>query len=76
MIDSSHDLLVSNLDLLPVVKLPASFDNITAPKVINTKHKIIWSEDGITQYQELLRHTLPNLQSDYSGNLLSVSMIA
>ena len=34
-------------------------------------HRIVWSEEGIADYQKLLEHTLPSIQADYSGSLLS-----
>ena len=47
----------------------SSFENTSAPRIKSTKHKIIWSEEGITEYQELLANTLPALQDDFSGEL-------
>ena len=40
-------------------------DNIVAPKIKHTKHKIIWTDEGMLQYQMLVSKTLPTLQTDY-----------
>ena len=47
----------------------SSSENISAPRIKSTKHKIIWSEEGITEYQELIANTLPALQDDFSREL-------
>ena len=70
LIDSSHDLLISSLDLPPVAKVMETVDTLVAPRVSNTKHRVVWSDEGIVKYKELLHHVLPSLQADYSGNLL------
>ena len=62
-VDSSHDIIISSLSL-PAISFstPDSSRNVTAPRVASTKHKILWSEEGVLAYQELLQHTLPSLQ--------------
>ena len=40
-----------------------SSDNIKAPKINHTKHKIYWDDDGIAAYQELLSDVIPSLQT-------------
>ena len=72
-IDSTHDLIMSSLTMDPVMPPNSSADNITAPRVPTDKHKIIWSTEGISNYQELLQNSLQDLQSEYSGQLLSGS---
>ena len=62
-VDSHHDILVSILTLPYVPASPDPTDNITAPRVQSTKHRITWSDEGITRYQELLASTLPTLQT-------------
>ena len=65
LVDSSHDVLITSL-LLPPQPLPdVSPANILAPKVKHSKYKVLWSEEGILEYQNLLSRTLPSLQSDY-----------
>ena len=65
LIDSNHDALISTL-LLPHqadYEKPQNFS--PAPKIVHTKHKIVWSEEGIEGYQNLLNKTLPDLQQGY-----------
>ena len=71
LIDSSHDALVSTLSF-PLISSPQppSKDNVSADRISPTKHKIVWSEDGINAYQELLSHTLPALRTDANDDLL------
>ena len=66
LVDSSHDALISTIALpcQPVSEL--SDNDITAPRVEHTKHKIVWSEEGIKAYQNLLSMTLPKLELEYS----------
>ena len=65
LVDSSHDALITSL-LLPAQPQPElSPGNILAPRVKHTKYKVLWSEEGIQEYQNLLAQTLPSLQSDY-----------
>ena len=69
-VDSSHDVLLSSVNF-PWISAPPSHtsENITAPRVASTKHKIDWSEEGIVAYQDLLKHTLPSLQLDDNDDL-------
>ena len=73
LINSSHDLLITSLDLTSKPVNPPTLNTLVAPRVSDKKHKIVWSEEGVAKYQELLQHTLPSLQSDFSGTLLSSS---
>ena len=64
-IDSSHDALLSTFSLpLQPIQEPTS-DNIEAPRVHLARHKILWSEAGISEYQKLLSQSLPPLLTDY-----------
>ena len=66
LIDSNHDALISTLTLTHQ-ETSKSLDNIpVAPKIEHMKHKIVWSTEGIKNYQNLLLKTLPTLQHDYS----------
>ena len=69
-VDSSHDVLISSLSLPAVTSsTPTSLSNVTAPRVSSTKHKVLWSEEGVLAYQELLQHTLPSLQQQDCDDL-------
>ena len=64
-VDSSHDAIISTFTLPPKPVPEVSSDNIVAPRVLHTKFKVLWSEEGIRDYQNLLSTALPSLQSDY-----------
>ena len=64
-VDSCHDILISELLLPTKAMLGPSPDNIVAPKVQHTKHRILWSEQGILDYQKLLAQSLPPLELNY-----------
>ena len=64
MIDSSHDALISDISFPPIPSISSSSETKSAPRVPNTKYKVTWSEEGITEYQELLAQTLPGLHLD------------
>ena len=57
----NHDALISTISLPPQPVAEVSNGNIEAPKVKHIKHKIVWSEEGIREYQKLLSLTLPEL---------------
>ena len=67
LVDSSHDVLISTFALPFLGKPGVAAANVTAPRVQHTKHKVVWSEEGIADYQHLLSQTLPALQLDYSN---------
>ena len=68
IVDSHHDAILSSVTF---PKLLSSSDqnseNVKAPRVINSRHKTIWSEEGIEDYKSMLSEALPALQSDYSS---------
>ena len=49
LIQSHHDLIISSCSLLPICNKNTNEENnnIVAPRVDNTRMKIIWTEDGI-----------------------------
>ena len=66
-IDSNHDAIISSVSLKAVPLPTPSDDNVTAPRIQHTKHKVVWSEEGVTAYQNLLSQSLPSLKSSYEG---------
>ena len=46
-LNSHHDLIIS-MATVPKLqnKQPKTSGNIIAPKIINTRHKIVWTDDG------------------------------
>ena len=55
LIESHHDILISTLSL-PQYRYQdnSKKDNITAPRVRNNRTRIVWSEQGIADYQALV----------------------
>ena len=70
-VDSSHDAIFTSLSLPPIPSsLTDSSENVKAPRVLSTKHKVLWSDEGKEEYKQLLSHTLPALQElDYDDLL-------
>ena len=71
-VDSKHDIIVSafsvpftGLQEIPAIEEP--------PKIPNNKHKIIWSDDGILAYRDLLSTTLPTLLHNWKNPVSPVS---
>ena len=66
-IDSHHDLLVSSCTILADLKTVDKSKNITAPRVENNRHKIIWSEEGIARFENIISNILPSLRSRWQS---------
>lgn len=62
LVESHHDILFSSWSL-PVILPPDDNDeNVVAPKVENSRHRVVWTESGIEAYQELVVPHLQRLQ--------------
>ena len=63
LVDSHHDLLVSTSNL-PIESCPSHQNpqNIIAPRVTNTRQRIVWSEEGISKYQVIVASLLQDLR--------------
>ena len=64
LLDSHHDLIVSTFSLPLVQHLEAAdySENIVAPKIINNRKKVIWTESGIVEYQKIVFPLLHYIQ--------------
>ena len=62
-VDSKHDIILSSFNLPFSSRKTPNARNKT-PQIPNTKHKVIWSEEGILSYRELLTPRLLSLQKD------------
>ena len=62
LINSHHDMLVSNFNILLCAAEDSSDENITAPLVDNNRVKVVWSDEGIEAYQALVLPQLIRLQ--------------
>ena len=78
LIDSHHDLIMTKLVLQNLSEAPDKpKDNITAPKTTNTRRRVLWSEQGIENYQKLVVPHLLQLQDRWlaSHSLTSISIL-
>ena len=75
-VDSHHDVIVSCL-AIPTVDIEDDTSKLlTAPRVLNLRKRIIWSEDAITKYQAILSSLLPKLRNDwYASSPSSFSVL-
>ena len=66
LIDSHHDLIVSEYEVPNIIENVAdSKDNIAAPTVSISRLKVIWSDEGIENYQKLVTPELSRIQNLY-----------
>ena len=62
LIGSHHDMIISSWSVPEKREHVSSAENIVAPKVDNNRQKVIWSDDGIEEYQKLVVPHLARLQ--------------
>ena len=67
IIDSHHDIIFSHITL-PFIGLENhnSNEHLEAPRIENDRTKILWSEDGILEYQMLVSPVLSSLRENWS----------
>ena len=54
LVESHHDIILSSCSL-PIARAPPSEEDLVmAPRISNNRTKIIWSEDGIKAYEEMV----------------------
>ena len=78
LVNSHHDIIISTFSLIASANLaPTTENNINAPKVENTRTKIVWSESGVKDYQKLVSSHLQKLQDRWldSSSKSSVSIL-
>ena len=65
LVDSHHDILLSVCDV-PALDLshhpPDDSKNVLAPKLVNTRHKILWTEESVIAYESLVSSHLPRIR--------------
>ena len=77
-LDSHHDPILSVVSSPAIPSSPhRDSDNISAPRVDNTRVKIIWSPEGIQEYQKLIQPVLPDLRENWldSSSTSSISVL-
>ena len=70
-VDSKHDIILSSFQLR--FNPPSPIQSEKNPRILNNKHKIIWSEEGILSYRELIAPTLLSLKENWSNPESSIS---
>ena len=77
LVDSHHDIIISNWILPNVTPPQPSKDNVIAPKIENTRMKVLWDDSGIEKYQDLVAPHLSRLQGLWlkSPSKTSVSLL-
>ena len=75
LVDSHHDLLVS-CSTVPRQSQSEKdkSQNIVAPKVLNKRQKVIWSEEGIGIYNQLISSLLPDLRERWLSSTSEASV--
>ena len=61
-VDSHHDLIVSNWSLPDLPPQEPSDDNVVAPRVPNTRSKVLWSDSGVENFQQYVVPELERIQ--------------
>ena len=64
LIQSHHDIILSTFSLAPA-DIPIPELNAPAPKVDNTRLKILWTEEGISNYEEAVGENLVRLRDTW-----------
>ena len=74
-VESHHDLLLSLCSVLPV-QTPSKdkSKNVIAPKLKNTRHRIIWNEDTWSDYKALVSSHLPRIREQWWDTSSEISM--
>ena len=68
LISSHHDLILTNLSLPFVRSVQDDTENVTAPRILNNRIKINWSDSGIEDYAALVSPQLERLQNLWLGS--------
>ena len=74
LIDSHHDVLVSSCSI-PSKPDPVDIsENVVAPRIENNRHKIVWSQEGISKYEEITSLLLPGIRTRWLESSSETSM--
>ena len=73
-IDSHHDIILSSITI-PLFDQPPTLDNlVTAPRIGYKRHKILWSDEGISDYQNLVSEKLSQIRTRWLDPLSRTSL--
>ena len=75
-VDSHHDLLISSW--IPCAKIydVDSNDIPCAPKLHNDRHRVLWTDEGVHQYQSMIQPHLSRLQNIWLPSVPSRSCMS
>ena len=73
-IDSHHDVIISAVNIPTTDDVPPQDDLLTAPKLVQPRHKIVWSEEGIAKYEELAAGLLTDVRMKWLNPLSKTSL--
>ena len=63
LVNSHHDVLISTVKIPHVSKTPEDLSkNTTAPRLQNSRSKIIWTEAGAAMYRDMVSGSLQHIQ--------------
>ena len=76
LVDSHHDLLLSVSSTPPITHRPASdkSKNVSAPKLVNERHRIVWTDESVKAYESLVSSYLPRLTEQWLDTSSETSM--
>ena len=72
LIDSHHDLIITSCTI-PLAPAPITNSHIKtiAPKIQNSRQKVLWSEEGVVAYSAAVSGALEDLQERWEDSLSS-----
>ena len=76
ILNSHHDLIISSCTLSPAPLETPSDENVRAPRVPNTRIKVVWSDPGIEKYRDLISPSLKRLHDFWLGESPSRSCVS
>ena len=74
-IESQHDVILSSCSLPGAPPPPPNHHLCQAPRVLNDRVKIHWSDEGIEAYEELISDSLTDIRNRW-GDASSISSIS
>ena len=74
LIDSHHDIIVSSVNIPVFENVKEHEDLVAAPKLEIARQKVIWSDDGIKRYTDLVTTLLPDIRLKWLNPLSRTSL--
>ena len=76
-VDSNHDVILFTISIPSGSAVPTQQSLLLAPKFHNSRHRILWAEEHIPEYQSLIRSRLCRIRETWynPGSAASVSVL-